>query len=330
MIGAGAIAQSYFKATEGCDQLRWAGIADIRENVAAAAAELIGCRTFASHRELLDAGCDAVIVCTPPATHAEIALAAIERGVHVMCEKPLSTDVASARRVCDAARAKGVVMAMASKFRYVEDVIRAKSLIASGVLGEILLMENAFTATVNMAGRWNADPQVSGGGVLIDNGTHSVDIVRYLLGPIDRVLGIEGKRSQKLPVEDTATVFLHTESGVNASIDLSWSLNKELDTFIKVFGSNGTVFVGWRESKFRQSSSPEWTVFGHGYDKVAAFRRQVLNFCNHILGSEPLLISRDDAVASVQVIQAAYESLAAGQWMKVGEDAARPVPRLAV
>ncbi len=327
LVGVGAISQSYLKATEGCSEVRWVGIADVRADAAAAAAEIWGCPSFTSHREMVEnVQCDAVVVCTPPSTHTEIALDLIGRGIHVLCEKPLSTDVVSARTVCDAAREKGVVMAMASKFRYVDDVIRTKSLIASGVLGEILLLENAFTSNVSMGKRWNAEPAISGGGVLIDNGTHSVDITRYLLGPIERVLAVEGKRSQRLEVEDTATVFLHTASGINASIDLSWSLNKELDTYIKVFGSNGTIFVGWRESRFRQASSPEWIVFGNGYDKVAAFRRQVLNFCNHIRGLEPLLISLEDAVASVEVIKAAYESLDAGQWVRVG---ANPPVRLA-
>lgn len=323
LVGAGAIAQSYFKSTENCPQVQWVGIADVRAEAAAAAAESIGCPAFASHTELAEqAGCDAVMVCTPPSTHRDIVIELLDRGLHVMCEKPLATDIASARAVCEAAQRNRRVMAMASKFRYCDDVIRAKSLIASGVLGDILLMENAFTSTVNMANRWNANPQISGGGVLIDNGTHSVDITRYLLGPIDRVLAVEGKRSQSVDVEDTASLFLHTTAGVNASVDLSWSLNKELDTFIKIFGTNGTVFVGWRQSKFRQSSSLEWTVFGNGYDKVRAFQRQILNFCNHILGLEPLLISAEDAMASVEVIQAAYESMAEGRWVKVGSAAA--------
>jgi predicted dehydrogenase len=148
----------------------------------------MGCESYRTYEDLLNgAGCDAVIVCTPPATHPEIALFFIERGIPVLCEKPLAIDVASALAICDAADRKGVVMAMASKFRYVDDVIRAKSLIASGVLGEILLFENAFTSKVDMSKRWNSDPAMSGGGVLIDNGTHSIDIARYLLEPVAEV-----------------------------------------------------------------------------------------------------------------------------------------------
>jgi predicted dehydrogenase len=326
LVGAGAIAQSYIKALEESPLARWVGIADVRPEAAAAAAELMGCDSYLSHEELADrAGCDAVVICTPPSCHAEIALRFIERGVAVLCEKPLSIDVASARGLCATAERNGVVMAMASKFRYVDDVIRARSIITSGLLGEIELLENAFTATVDMSRRWNADRSIGGGGVLIDNGTHSVDIVRYLLGPISQVLVVEGKRNQDLQVEDTVNMFMRTVDGVSANVDLSWSINKELDDYIRVFGTNGTIQVGWRESRYRQVSSPDWIVFGGGYDKLAAFRRQLSNFCSRVLGIEPLLIDSEDAVASVEVIQAAYDSLAEGRWVTVDSvSSARP------
>ncbi|MBK8211528.1 MAG: Gfo/Idh/MocA family oxidoreductase [Rhodospirillales bacterium] len=316
LVGAGAISQAYIKALEGSNLARWTGMADIRPVAAKAAAETMGCAAYSSHEDLVNkAGVDAVIICTPPATHTEIALFFIEHGIPVLCEKPLSIDVEGARTIVQAAENRGVVMAMASKFRYVDDVIRAKSLIASGVLGDILLFENAFTAKVDMSKRWNTDPKVSGGGVLIDNGTHSIDIIRYLLGPIAEVLAVEGRRAQSGAVEDTANLFLRTETGIPATVDLSWSINKELDTYLRIYGSNGTILVGWRESKFRQASSPDWVVFGKGYDKNQAFARQVENFCHRVLGSEPLLISNDDAVASVAVIQSAYESLAERRWI---------------
>ena len=318
LIGAGAIAQSYIEAVEDSPLASWAGIADVRFDAASAAAEAMGCESYRTHEELIDkAGCDAVIICTPPATHAEIALFCIERGVPVLCEKPLAVDVPSARAICEAADRKGVVMAMASKFRYADDVIRARSLIASGVLGDILLFENAFTSKVDISKRWNSDPAMSGGGVLIDNGTHSIDIARYLLGPVAEVLAVEGSRTQNPAVEDTVNLFLRTQSRVTATVDLSWTLNKESDTFIRIYGTNGTILVGWRASKFRQTSSPDWIVFGKGYDKVAAFKHQVDNFCGRILGTEPLLISNEDAVASVMVIKAAYDSLAQGGWVSV-------------
>jgi predicted dehydrogenase len=318
IIGAGAIAHSYIKALETCQGAKLTAIADPRTDVAKAVAESARCRSYKSHVELAARDeCDAVIVCTPPSSHTEIAAALLDKGIPVLCEKPLSTDVATARALCAQAQRKSVVLAMASKFRYVEDVIRAKSIIASGLVGDVILIENTFAATVDMSRRWNADPAISGGGVLIDNGTHSVDIVRYLVGPIVELMAFEGRRIQDLPVEDSVTLLMRTESGADASIDLSWSINKERDSYIRVYGSHGMVHVGWGSSRYRQLTSPDWIVFGHGYDKIAAFRSQLLNFCNNIRTGEPLLISPDDAVASVEVIQAAYQALGKRQWVRL-------------
>ena len=114
---------------------------------------------------------------------------------------------------------------------------------------------------------------------------------------------VEGKRVQGLSVEDTVRVFIKSKSGVMGNVDLSWSINKELDSYINIYGSNGTISVGWKESKYRQSSSRDWVVFGKGYNKVQAFRSQLDNFARSIRGEDLLLITAEDALASVQVIE---------------------------
>ena len=93
-----------------------------------------------------------------------------------------------------------------------------------------------------------------------------------------------------------------------------------------VGGSNGTVRVGWKESKFRQATSPDWVVFGSGYDKIGAMRAQVENFCRALRGQEPLLITVEDAIASVAVVEQAYRSLNESRWVRVrdGDNARSP------
>jgi len=196
----------------------------------------------------------------------------------------------------------------------------AKSIVASGVIGDVVLFENAFTSRVEMKTRWNSDPTISGGGVLVDNGTHSVDILRYFLGPLVEIQVVEGRRVQDIPVEDTVRVFVRSASGVMGSIDLSWSLNKELPFYISVYGSAGTLHVGWKEAKFRRASDAEWTVFGKGYEKVQAFRSQIDNFVHSIRGHEAPLITLADALASVEVINAAYDAMWRAAWVPVDSE----------
>lgn len=319
LIGAGGIAQSYVQVFKGLQEARIVAVADIRPELAGPAAEALRCASYTSPEALADqTPVDAVLVCTPPSTHAAIATQFLERGIPVLCEKPLATDVVTARQMLATADRAGVILTMGAKFRYVDDVIRAKSIVASGILGEIILFENVFASRAEMSARWNSDPSISGGGVLIDNGTHSVDIVRYFLGPVIEVLAVEGKRVQGLPVEDTVQMFVRAASNARGTIDLSWSIDKQRDSYIEIYGSNGTVRIGWKESKYRQNTSPDWVVFGTGYDKIACMRAQVQNFVGAVRGEERLLITAEDAIASVEVIERAYESLTRSRWVKVG------------
>jgi predicted dehydrogenase len=326
LVGAGAIAQAYAQAFATSEEAQLVAVADVAPAAAETMANAFGCKAFTSHRAMAEAvKLDAVIICTPPATHDEVCVYFLQRRVPVLCEKPLSIDGAGARTIIDTAKRSNVKFTMASKFRYVDDVVKAKAIVTAGLLGEIILFENAFTSRVDMSNRWNAKPEISGGGVLIDNGTHAVDLVRYFLGPVADVQVVEGKRSQGLAVEDTVRIFVRSTAGVLGSIDLSWSINKEQESYINIYGSQGTLWIGWKESKYRQSGARDWVVFGNGYNKVQAFRSNINNFARAIRGEEALLISAEEALASVDVIEAAYADLRRSHWVSVG----KPAPAIA-
>lgn len=326
LIGAGGIAQAYAQAFSVSTEAELVAVADVRAEAAQAMAESARCASFNSYQTMAEAmELDGVIICTPPITHPEIACDFLKQQVHVLCEKPFSIDVASARQMYETAQTAGVLITMASKFRYVDDMIKAKSIVASGILGDIVLIENAFTSRVDMSHRWNSNPVISGGGVLMDNGTHSLDILRYFLGSLAEVQVVEGKRIQGLSVEDTVRIFVKSNYGVIGNVDLSWSINKELDYYLRIYGTNGTISIGWKESKYRQASSPDWVVFGKGYNKVQAFRSQIDNFARAIRGHEALVINAEDAVASVEAIEAAYQALNRSQWTAIQSDVSRHI-----
>lgn len=319
IIGTGAIAAAYEAAFQTLSNTTITAVCDVRPSAAEAFARRVGCDAYASVESLtMHARFDAAVVCTPPATHEAVATALLSEGKHVLCEKPLATSVPSAWRMLDAARRGNAILTMASKFRYVADVRKARALARAGGVGELVLVENAFTSHVDMRHRWNSDASVSGGGVLIDNGTHAVDILRYCLGNLRDVQVVEGRRMQGLPVEDTVRLFVHNDDGVMGTSDLSWSIDKGMETYLRLYGSEGTILVGWRESKYRRRGETDWHVFGNGYDKVQAFSDQIDNFVGAIRGVQELAITPRDALASVEVIRAAYAALDRTRWERVG------------
>lgn len=318
IVGAGAIASAYQQAFKDLRDGHVVAVCDIRPSAATELATRLECEAFTDPRALAaNVQLDAAIICTPPSTHEPIALEFVKRGINVLCEKPLAISVESAQRMHQAARKNGVLLTMASKFRYVPDVRMAKLLVDMGTIGDLVVVENTFTSHVDMTHRWNSCPEISGGGVLIDNGTHAVDILRYFMGPLRDVQVVESRRTQDLAVEDTVQVFVRNDRGVVGTTDLSWSIDKGLTTYLRLYGTQGTILVGWKESKYRRRGFEDWRLFGSGYDKTAAFYNQLVNFCGAITGETELLITPRDALASVQVIAAAYASLERSRWEDV-------------
>jgi predicted dehydrogenase len=317
IVGAGGIAQTWGQAFAAADSVNLVAVADVRVDAAAALAEPAGAEAVPDMDTLLTVpDVDAVLICTPPVTHVDLAGAAAEAGRHVLCEKPLAVSTDEAVAMLGAADRAGTILSMASKFRFVEDLQRARSLITGGTLGRPLLLNNAFVSHVEMRGRWNTDRALSGGGVLIDNGTHSVDIARYLLGPLERVLAA-AEGGADLGVEDTARLQIEAVSGAIGTATVSWNATNFANTYIEVVGTEGVVRVGWSRSRFRRASSPAWEDLGTGYDKVAAHVSQLDTFAAAVAGEGELLIDGDDALASVSAIDAAYRSLESGRWEEV-------------
>jgi predicted dehydrogenase len=327
IVGAGGIAGAYASAIAQDDSVHLVAVADTNPEAAAKLAGPAGAQVFASHAALLESGlCDGVIVSTPPSAHEAMVLDFIGQGIPVLCEKPFAIEGASARRMAEAASRQGVLVAMASKFRYVDDLHRAREMVAGGEIDDLRLIENVFTGVVDMTRRWNATRQVSGGGVFIDNGTHSADIVRFVAGPVHSVAAVPGPRIQPLAVEDHVFASMRTDSGVLARIETSWSLHKDRFDYLGLYGAGGTIELGWKGSRIRRTPTGPWEAFGTGYDKVAAFGGQVADFAQAIRGGRTRCLGTlDDAIASVDAISAGYASIAdSGRWVAMKEVFTRP------
>jgi predicted dehydrogenase len=243
--------------------------------------------------------------------------------VHVLCEKPLAVSALDARAMTESARDSELLLAVSAKFRFVDDLVEARRLLEAGVVGRPLNYAVSFCAPVQMDGRWNVQPDVSGGGVVMDNAPHALDVLSHVLdAPIRRVTaGLTGARPA-CGVEDSAEILFEADSGVLGRVTLSWKyFGKDLD-YLVVHGTEGTLRVGWTGGSTRKHGEREWTTFGSGYDKGSAFARQlraVLDLLKHDDGSG---IRAEQAfgtgIEALEFIEAAYRSVSNKDWEAVG------------
>ncbi len=317
LIGCGRIAQAHLDVLPEIEDSQVVAVCDINPELAQGTAERLECQGYSSFEEMVaQEQLGAVVVCTPPADHCKTVIACLKHGLHVLCEKPLALTMAETEQMYETARQQDRVLMLASKFRHMRAMIVAKAHLAAGVIGDPVFFFNKFSGRIDMSTRWNSDPKIAGGGVLIDNGTHSVDITRYLLGPVTRVTAQAPTSLQNLEVEDSVSLFLVCGRAVG-SVNLTWSLDNLEDPFFKIEGTEGIMHIGWKESRYRLYRSTEWVSFGEPYNKLMAMGNQDRHFVEVVTGKTASLINEEDGLESVRAIQAAYQALKSGAWVDV-------------
>jgi predicted dehydrogenase len=182
-LGVGWIGRHRLRALAEAGVAEIAAVADASEAAAReAAGEAPGCATVGSLDALLDVELDGLVIATPSALHAEQAVAALERGVAVFCQKPLARTAAEARWVVDAARAADRLLGVDLSYRHVAGVSELRRLVQDGALGRIFAADLTFHNAYGPDKAWYADPRLSGGGCVMDLGIHLVDLALWVLG----------------------------------------------------------------------------------------------------------------------------------------------------
>jgi predicted dehydrogenase len=317
IIGFGRAGRVHLDAWRTVQGVEVAAVSDPAPAVVAAA-RAEGLHAVADSSEVLAMpDLDAVSICAPPVDHPPLAVAALQRGLHVLCEKPLAIRGPAAMRMMQTAARTGRQLLLATKFRHVPDLLVARELIASGVIGEPLAFEIDFSSRVDMVGRWNSRRSVSGGGVIIDSGCHAFDVVGFLFGPVTRVHATRLRPAQPLAVEDSATVMVEVTKGVIGRIDLSWSHATQRETYLMVHGTEGSIDVGWRQSRVRLIGQEPRSLPVGVYDKHASHVAMMNAFLAVVSGKRRPWISPGECLRTVAAVEASYHSLRSGGWVPV-------------
>jgi predicted dehydrogenase len=211
-LGVGWIGRNRMQALAREGPARVTAVADPQAEALEAAAEVTPSAVRAgSLEELLEHELDGIVIATPSALHADQAVAALERGLAVFCQKPLARDAEETRRVLAAARAADRLLAVDLSYRQVEALRATHEQIASGAIGEPHTIDLVFHNAYGPDKPWFTDPDLAGGGCLIDLGTHLVDLALWLT-EANRVVPLPGhtrQRSQAIEVETARALSLH-------------------------------------------------------------------------------------------------------------------------
>lgn len=314
VVGCGGIGRRHLEAyrANGVEPI---AVADVDEQSAARAAREFGGRPYSDYRDLLaHERCDAVSVCTPPSLHVEQCTAFLSSGAIVLCEKPLAATVEACEQILQEGKRLQRMLAVGFCHRYHPPVERLKTLVAEGRLGRLMMFHNRFPGNVrHIAESWRAIPAESGGGVLLDNASHSVDLFRYLVGEVAEVRALTSTTASDLgptlDVDDTAVMALRSRDGVLGAIETSWRIPA---------GSSSLTLFGTAASATVDYSRGELTVRGANgsehTEEVPAGDRFDLEIADFLtcLGPVPStrIATAADGAEATRVVLAAYRSAA--------------------
>jgi predicted dehydrogenase len=245
---------------------------------------------------LLSTPIDAVYIASPVFLHAPLAIACLQAGKHVLCEKPTAMNLAEAQSMAAAARAHQRLFTVAYYRRLFPKLVRARQLIAEGAIGEPILAEaNCHGWLKNDDPEWTRnwlfDPAMAGGGPLYDIACHRIDALNFLFGEPLRATGFLSNATHAMAVEDAATVLMKYARGVHATVDVRWNSHIDRDQF-RVIGTDGEINLDPLSGPILRIGDLEESLPTHPNVHYPCIE----NFVAAILDGAPLACPADEAL----------------------------------
>jgi len=337
VIGAGSIARKrHLPELLDNPHVRIAAVCDSVLERAKEMTDIYGGKAFSDYRDLLAMkGLDAVIVCATNTTHAEMTIAALQAGKHVLCEKPMATALTAARAMIEAADQSGKFLMIAHNQRLAPACAKAREILQSGKLGKVLTFQTVFGHpgseywAIDAGRTWFFDRQVAGLGVMSDLGIHKIDLVRWLLdddfveaaamaGTLNKV----NAAGSLIDVEDNALCLLRTKKGILGTVTVSWTYQKE---------DNSTVFY-CEKGALRIYAHPDYQLIVdysntegeyHKVGEIPTNIKQVKSgvvdlFVECLVNNQEPEISGEEGYKALETVMACFEAIESKRVVSIG------------
>ncbi len=332
LIGTGNAGEIHAKSLTEMKNALLMGVAGRNSQKTFNFAKKFHCQSFSSVDELLSSDIDAVCITTPSGTHAEFGVKAAQAGKHVMVEKPIDVNLKKADELIKACEKQKVKLGVISQRRFSQGVKMIMNVIQKGEMGEIgfagaqvkWYRSQTYYDSADWRGRWDTD----GGGALMNQSIHYVDLLRYFVGPIDEVFAYCKTMSHKIEVEDVAVGSLKFKNGAIGLVEATTAAYPGFFSRIDVYGKYGSTALvddeleyiysvkgknfhraRKRDEKSKTVSSPHVSYELH--------KKQLENFVDAILQDEEPLINGKEGRNTLAVVVSMYESCKIGKSVKV-------------
>jgi UDP-N-acetyl-2-amino-2-deoxyglucuronate dehydrogenase len=336
LVGAGVIGKHHgLVISQLADRLQLAAVVDIAIDRAEQLAAERGGRPFTSLTEALsNVDVDIVTVCTPTGRHGEVAIEALAAGKHVIVEKPAETTVARTDEIIEAQRKAGTMVTVISQHRFDPATETTLTAIDRGELGRI----TSGIASIDWwrgqsyydSGDWRGTWELDGGGALMNQGVHTVDLLVAALGRPVEVFAYTGTLAhQRIEVEDVAVGVVRFESGALGVLHATTAAYPGLSARLQVHGDKGSAVIDNDQLVFFEKTAPGGSAEEQSYGSTSArtvptagsdpgqlsdsHRLQYLNFLGALDGTDQLRVDLETNRQSIGVITGAYESARTGR-----------------
>ena len=327
-LGCGGIARAHWRGIRHvATDIEVTAVIDSDRNAVAAFAERTKAKAFESLEQALAEGdFDAVDIMLPHDLHEEATFKCLDAGKHVVLEKPIAPDLATARRILDAGMNADGVFMVAEQAQYWPDVLKAKELIDGGAIGDVLTARACFYDPLPEfdpeAPPWRFSLARSGGGISIDGGAHWIRPLRIMLGEIEEVVATTSRYIDAMEGESIAHALMRFDSGVTATFDalLHTGVVAPTEDF-RITGTTGELVLehgrAGRLRLFTDTAPDGETVLDSFQGKVDSYGAELADFASAVLNGTTLAAPPDYAEGELRTALAMYRSVATRRWEKV-------------
>ena len=328
VIGCGRVSVMHLGSIALLGEAELVACCDIKSERAEWAAKKYGARAYTSYQEMMDSeSLDAVHICLPHYLHSKVACYAFEKGINVLTEKPMDVDLESAENAVKLAKEKGVLFGVIFQCRYNNAAKLVKKAVDSGKLGKIISARSTLTWTrpdsyygeSDWKGTWDKE----GGGVIIDQAIHSIDLVNWIVNSeVESIsCSMANRGHQIVKVEDSAEGLITYGNGVRYGFYCMNNYGCDEPIEIRLYCEKGKVvfgyddaYIDYNDGTHEEAHQDANTTEYEGGKDYWGFQhiRQIKQFYNALLGKEALEISGEEALKTHRLIMKIYEMGKAG------------------